>query len=145
MFPPRSGACAREIDGAHTEILVTEYTDRVLVVATQIGKLGTIFHLTRNQSGEFATLDADANDDLSRCATLIGRRDDEILHACARAIGHGLFARGLEKPVVCALGLRRECGTAAKRAVATTCVELASELLGLASGVSGYAYAADAA
>ena len=139
MFPPRSGACAREIDGAHTELLVTEYADRVLVVATQIGKLGTIFHLTRNQSSDFMTLDADGADSLSRCATLIGRRDDEILHACARAIGDGLFALGLEKPVVCALGLRRECGTAAKRAVAMTCVEMASELLGLASERSAHA------
>ena len=38
---------AFEIDGVHTEVVVTEYADRVLVLATQIGKLGTMY-LTRD-------------------------------------------------------------------------------------------------
>ncbi|CAL56885.1 Proteasome assembly chaperone 3 [Ostreococcus tauri] len=137
MFPPRSGACACEIASVHTEFLITEYTDRVLVVATQIGKLGTVYHLRRDVPGELSLQRADADalaDDegLARCETLIGRRDDATLDACARRIGEVLFARGLEKPIVCALGLRSGCGLEAKRAVASTAIERASELLGIA-------------
>ena len=54
MFPPRPGQCAYVIDGAHTEFLVTEYTDRLFIVVTQIGKLGTVFHLSRSQTAELS-------------------------------------------------------------------------------------------
>ena len=109
MFPPRAGQCAVVIDGAHTELLIAEYADRVLVVATQIGKLGTVFHLSRSQSVELSdpsyeddgeTMDdATASMDTVIARTVIGRRDDDALRACARRIADALFAEGLEKCV----------------------------------------------
>ena len=109
MFPPRAGQCACVIDGAHTEFLITEYADRVLVVATQIGKLGTVFHLSRSQSVELSdpsyeddgeTMDdATASMDTVIARTVIGRRDDDALRACARRIADVLFTEGLEKCV----------------------------------------------
>ena len=30
------------VDGVHTEVLVSDYSNRLMVVVTQIGKLGTI-------------------------------------------------------------------------------------------------------
>ena len=109
MFPPRAGQCACVIDGAHTEFLITEYADRVLVVATQIGKLGTVFHLSRSHSVELSdpsyeddgeTMDdATASMDTVIARTVIGRRDDDALRACARRIADVLFTEGLEKCV----------------------------------------------
>ena len=104
MFPPRPGQCAYVIDGAHTEFLVTEYTDRLFIVVTQIGKLGTVFHLSRSQTAELSrALAVDGVNDLADDAlssmdavvarTLIGRRDDETLRACARRIGEVLFSK----------------------------------------------------
>ena len=115
MFPPRPGQCAYVIDGAHTEFLVTEYTDRLFIVVTQIGKLGTVFHLSRSQTAELSrALAVDGVNDLADDAlssmdavvarTLIGRRDDETLRACARRIGEVLFSKGYEKYV-----RRRDC------------------------------------
>ena len=108
MFPPRPGQCAYVIDGAHTEFLVTEYTDRLFIVVTQIGKLGTVFHLSRSQTAELSRAlavdgvnvladDALSSMDAVVARTLIGRRDDETLRACARRIGEVLFSKGYEK------------------------------------------------
>jgi proteasome assembly chaperone 3 len=107
MFPPRAGQCACIIDGAHTEFLFTEYADRVLVIVTQIGKLGTVFQLSRRQSLELSDPSYDddgemmdegmASMDAVVVRTVIGRRDDEALKACARRIADVLFTEGLEK------------------------------------------------
>ena len=108
MVPPRAGQCAVVIDGAHTELLIAEYADRVLVVATQIGKLGTVFQLSRGRPlelGDLAFEDDGATDaatasvDAVVARVVIGRRDDDALRACARRIADALFAEGLEKCV----------------------------------------------
>ena len=102
MFPPRPGQCAYVIDGAHTEFLVTEYTDHVFVVATQVGKLGTVFYCEPRGEADMDYLldvDPDARAVAVRMRTLIGKRDDTTLNACARHIGEVLFARGLQKYV----------------------------------------------
>ena len=106
MFPPRAGQCAYVIDGAHTEMCVTEYSNRVFVVVTQVGKLGTVFHITTD-GGETALQDAammlrvdpNAMNDKIRVRTLIGKRDDALLSACARHVGEVLVSRGCEKCV----------------------------------------------
>ena len=107
MFPPRAGQCACVIDGAHTEFLITEYADRVLVVATQIGKLGTVFHLSRSQSVELSdpsyeddgeTMDdATASMDTVIARTVIGRRGDEGVGGREGGMVDGVFTEGFEK------------------------------------------------
>jgi proteasome assembly chaperone 3 len=113
MFPPKPGACAYVIDSTHTEFLITEYTDRVCVFVTQLGKLGTVFQcsLSRDAALNIDTLrgavamDADDEDaaetwsDAVRVRTVIGRRDCGLLQACARRVAEVLFSRGCEKYV----------------------------------------------
>lgn len=102
MFPPRPGQCAYVIDGAHTEFLVTEYSDHVFVVATQVGKLGTVFQCEPRGEADVDYLldvDPDARAVAVRMRTLIGKRDDTTLNACARHIGEVLYSRGLQKYV----------------------------------------------
>lgn len=40
MLP--SSQIARELDGAHTDVLLQAFADRILVLITQIGKVGTL-------------------------------------------------------------------------------------------------------
>jgi len=46
---PVTGLCATTIGGVHTDLLVTRYSDRTLVCVTQLGKLGTILQVERDQ------------------------------------------------------------------------------------------------
>jgi proteasome assembly chaperone 3 len=117
MFPPRPGQCAYVIDGAHTEFLVTEYSDHVFVVATQVGKLGTVFQCEPRGEADVDYLldvDPDARAVAVRMRTLIGKRDDTTLNACARHIGEVLYSRGLQKYV------DRQSRTAQKKVSART-------------------------
>ena len=107
MFPPRAGQCAYVIDGAHTEMCVTEYSNRVFVVVTQVGKLGTVFHITTDgdetalqDAAMMLRVDPNAMNDKVRVRTLIGKRDDALLIACARHVGEVLASRGCEKCVL---------------------------------------------
>lgn len=43
-FPLRTQQFEASIDGTQTAFLLTAYTDRILVVATQLGTLGTLLH-----------------------------------------------------------------------------------------------------
>jgi proteasome assembly chaperone 3 len=106
MFPPRAGQCAYVIDGAHTEMCVTEYSNRVFVVVTQVGKLGTVFHITTDgdetalqDAAMMLRVDPNAMNDKVRVRTLIGKRDDALLSACARHVGEVLVSKGCEKCV----------------------------------------------
>ena len=93
---------AFEVDGVHTEVLVTDYGTRVLVLVTQIGKLGTMF-LARGASAGPAG--ASAGLDPPDVRVLVGRHDDEMLEAAARRIAHVLKSRGIDKEVLVSLGL----------------------------------------
>ena len=96
---------AFEVDGVHTEVLVTDYGTRVLVLVTQIGKLGTMF-LARGTSAGPAG--ASAGLDPPDVRVLVGRHDDEMLEAAARRIARVLKGRGIDKEVLVSLGLRAE-------------------------------------
>lgn len=43
MLP--SANIARELDGAQTEVLLQAFADRILVLITQVGKVGTLVSL----------------------------------------------------------------------------------------------------
>lgn len=43
-FPLRTQQFEASIDGTQTAFLLTAYADRILVVATQLGTLGTMLH-----------------------------------------------------------------------------------------------------
>ena len=67
------------VDGVHTEVLVSDYSNRLMVVVTQIGKLGTIYHAA--DPGPGGVFEGDIPPEVR---TLIGRYDDATLEAAAR-------------------------------------------------------------
>ena len=69
------------VDGVHTEVLVSDYSNRLMVVVTQIGKLGTIYHAA--DPGPGGVFEGDIPPEVR---TLIGRYEDETLEAAARRL-----------------------------------------------------------
>eukprot|EP00958_Prasinococcus_capsulatus_P023325 scaffold3428_cov379-Prasinococcus_capsulatus_cf.AAC.34 len=67
----------REVQGVHTEFLVSFYSNRVLVVITQLKKLGTLVSARR---------DTTDGPDVYSVSTLLGKRDDVSYPRSARAV-----------------------------------------------------------
>ena len=85
---------AFKVDGVHTEVLVTDYGNRVMVVVTQIGKLGTVYYAA--DPGPGGVFEGDLPPEVR---TLIGRYDDETLEAAARRLAQIVQSRGVNKCV----------------------------------------------
>tara|TARA_B100000482_G_scaffold93543_1_gene67385 strand:+ start:267 stop:542 length:276 start_codon:yes stop_codon:yes gene_type:complete len=83
---------AFKVDGVHTEVLVTNYGNRVMVVVTQIGKLGTVYYAA--DPGPGGVFEGDLPPEVR---TLIGRYDDETLEAAARRLAQIVQSRGVNK------------------------------------------------
>ncbi|KAF9200763.1 hypothetical protein BGZ49_009006 [Haplosporangium sp. Z 27] len=49
VFPIVNKQAARTIQGRHTEVLVTSFADKILIVITQYGKVGSLIHTTVDQ------------------------------------------------------------------------------------------------
>ncbi|KZV45679.1 hypothetical protein F511_02339 [Dorcoceras hygrometricum] len=97
-FPVRSTSISLDVQGNETEIIISGYGDHVLVLATQIGSMGTILH-ARKEEG--LTVDATFN-----VAVVFGKRNEPMLVACARQIIQHISDTGSSKALVLSLGLR---------------------------------------
>ena len=80
------------VDGVHTEVLVSDYSNRLMVVVTQIGKLGTIYHAA--DPGPGGVFEGDIPPEVR---TLIGRYDDATFEAAARRLVQIVQSRGVSK------------------------------------------------
>ncbi|KAF8955529.1 hypothetical protein BGZ46_002613, partial [Entomortierella lignicola] len=49
VFPIINKQAARTIQGRHTEVLVTSFADKILIVITQYGKVGSLIHTAVDQ------------------------------------------------------------------------------------------------
>ena len=117
---------AFEVDGIHTEVLVSDYGNRVMVLATQIGKLGTMY-LTVDPGPGGAV-----GPEPPEVRTLTGRHDDEMLEAAARRLAQVVQSRGCDKPVLVSLGLRPKLEMGTLRGVVRAASDFATESLELA-------------
>ncbi|CAD7699887.1 unnamed protein product [Ostreobium quekettii] len=88
----------RDIEGVSTDFVLSAYDDRVVVVATQIGTVGTVL-----QASPETALDGSVTFGVS---VLLGRRDQEELLLCARRIVDGASKTGCRRPLIICLGLK---------------------------------------
>jgi proteasome assembly chaperone 3 len=87
------------IDGVHTELLISDYSNRLLVVVTQIGKLGTMYHAAGAGPGGGGGEGGGGSllGEAPEVRTLVGRHDDEMLTAAARRLVQIVQGRGVSK------------------------------------------------
>lgn len=45
-FPVRNKQAARDVQGMHTEVLVSSYADKIFIVVSQYGRIGSLIHTT---------------------------------------------------------------------------------------------------
>jgi len=78
------------------------FENRVMVVVTQMGKLGTILQ-AKQDAVQHGTNDSTAYS----VQTLLGRRDEPLLETAARRLSELMVSSGCRRPLVLSLGLKR--------------------------------------
>ncbi|KAJ7517169.1 hypothetical protein O6H91_21G012900 [Diphasiastrum complanatum] len=97
-FPVATTQLSSIIEDTRTEFMLCSYDDAVLVIVTQLGKLGTILH-ARKEQVHSGTSTFNVN-------VLMGKRDEPILVACARQIIEHMSNSGSSRSLVLSLGLK---------------------------------------
>ena len=98
-LPMRSTSFAGEVGGTPTDFLLTAFVDRIMVVITQLGTLGTVLH------AEKETAMGGASTFAYRVDTLLGRRDQPLAELCARQLAERLYDAGCDRPLLLCLAL----------------------------------------
>nr|GMD56235.1 proteasome assembly chaperone 3 [Ipomoea batatas] len=106
VFPVRHKQFSLDIQGNKTDIVICSYDDHFLVIATQIGSMGTILH-ARKEEG----MTTEPNFSVS---VILGKRDEPMLVACARQLIEHISSSGSSRPLVLALGLKDHSVTTLK-------------------------------
>eukprot|EP01087_Luapelamoeba_hula_P017879 TRINITY_DN5684_c0_g1_i1.p1 TRINITY_DN5684_c0_g1~~TRINITY_DN5684_c0_g1_i1.p1 ORF type:complete len:167 (+),score=44.90 TRINITY_DN5684_c0_g1_i1:23-502(+) len=72
---------AAVINGHHTELVITPYSNVVFIIVTQLGKIGTLMQVNTDIAGVEAGGDAHYS-----VNTLLGKRDDPVLTLYAQQL-----------------------------------------------------------
>lgn len=97
--PLRSTSFSEDVGGRRTDFVLTAYVDRLMIVITQLGTLGTVLHAEKETVlGGGATY---------RIDTLLGRRDEPLMELCARQLAERLGGANCDRPLLLCLALER--------------------------------------
>ncbi|KAL1824623.1 hypothetical protein DCAR_0312704 [Daucus carota subsp. sativus] len=97
-FPVRHKKLSVDITGNRTDIVICSYDDHILVIATQIGSLGTIIN-ARKEEGVLTN-------PTFHVSVIFGKRDEPVLVACARQLIEHISNSGSSRPLILSLGLK---------------------------------------
>ena len=92
-----TNVCVMEVP---TDIVCTAYSDRIFVVITQINKFGTLIQAEAETKADGGKI--------YQISTLMGKRDDPLLHIYARQIIERI-AEHCNKPLLLCISLQPEC------------------------------------
>lgn len=98
QFPVPYKQLTTTIKGIKTDLVLCSYDDHILVMASQIGTVGTMLH-ARKEEG-FAT------NPIFNVSVLFGKRDEPMLVACARQLIENISKAGSSRPLVISIGLK---------------------------------------
>ncbi|KAJ4773497.1 Proteasome assembly chaperone 3 [Rhynchospora pubera] len=98
QFPVSHKSFSLNIKGNKTDIVICKYDDSFMVMATQIGCMGTILHARKEESV--------STDPTFHVAVIFGKRDEPFLVACARQLIEHISSYGSTRPLVLSLGLK---------------------------------------
>jgi proteasome assembly chaperone 3 len=94
-----------DIAGRRTGFVVIGFVNRIMIVVTQLGTLGSVLHAEKETVlGGGSTYRVD---------TLVGRRDEPLAELCARQLAERLDAAGCDRQVLLCLALQRDALTPA--------------------------------
>ncbi|WOL17588.1 hypothetical protein Cni_G26381 [Canna indica] len=97
-FPVTQKAVSLDIKGNKTEIVISKYDDRFLVIVTQIGCMGTILHARKEESV--------STDPTYNVSVVFGKRDEPWLLACGRQLIEHISCSDSSRHLVLSLGLK---------------------------------------
>ncbi|CBI34911.3 uncharacterized protein LOC100242250 [Vitis vinifera] len=97
-FPVSVKKLCFDIKGNKTNVVICSYDDCFLVIATQIGGMGTILH-ARKEEG--VSIHPTFN-----VSVLFGKRDEPMLVASARQLIEHISSSGSSRSLVLSLGLK---------------------------------------
>ncbi|XP_059670153.1 uncharacterized protein LOC132315768 [Cornus florida] len=98
-FPVPHNKLSLDIKGNKTDIIISSYDDHFLVIATQIGSMGTILH-ARKEEGLLSIHPT------FHVSVIFGKRDEPMLVTCARQLIEHISSSGSSRPLVLSLGLK---------------------------------------
>lgn len=91
----------RAVQGQHTDLVISIYTDRILIVLTQLRKLGTVLEITRDTVRKPA--EGSSGRAIFSVNTLLGVEREEQ-HLLARILAEKL---DIKKPVLLTLAVKQ--------------------------------------
>ncbi|KAL3346873.1 hypothetical protein AABB24_025359, partial [Solanum stoloniferum] len=97
-IPVQQKKLSLDIKGNKTDIVICAYDDHFMVIATQIGSMGTIFQARKEEGVSIHPTFS--------VSVLLGKRDEPMLVACARQIIEHISNAGSSRSLVLSLGLR---------------------------------------
>ncbi|XP_044501946.1 uncharacterized protein LOC123222976 [Mangifera indica] len=97
-FPVPHKKFSVDIKGNKTDIVICSYDDHFLVIASQIGTMGTILQARKDEG---MSMNPTFN-----VSVLFGKRDEPMLVACARQLIEHISSTGSSQPLVLSLGLK---------------------------------------
>jgi len=102
-----------KVGGVNTDLVVTNYSDRLFIVVSQLGKLGTICEARREkaQSQQGGVGDEGAGRPVYTVSTLLGKESEEV-ELVARLLAEKL---ALGKPIVVCVAVKGITFTIAKQ------------------------------
>ncbi|PON69760.1 Proteasome assembly chaperone [Parasponia andersonii] len=109
-FPVANKNLSLEIKGNKTDIVICGYDDHFLVIATQIGTMGTILQ-ARKDEGVLTQPTFDVS-------VIFGKRDEPMLVACARQLIEHISISGSSRSLILSLGLKDHSAETLKGVVA---------------------------
>ncbi|XP_004304627.1 PREDICTED: proteasome assembly chaperone 3 [Fragaria vesca subsp. vesca] len=109
-FPVPHKKFSLEIKGIKTDVVICCYDDHFLVIATQIGAMGTILQASKEEGATF-------NPTYS-VSVIFGKRDEPMLEACARQLVEHISNSRSSRPLMLSLGLKDHSAETLKGIVA---------------------------
>ncbi|XP_017975259.1 PREDICTED: proteasome assembly chaperone 3 isoform X2 [Theobroma cacao] len=97
-FPVPYKNFSLEIKGNSTDLVVCRYDDHFLVMATQIGTMGTILHARKEEGVSIQPT--------FHVSVIFGKRDEPMLLAIARQLIEQISSSASSLPLVLSLGLK---------------------------------------
>ncbi|KAK2661764.1 hypothetical protein Ddye_000338 [Dipteronia dyeriana] len=97
QFPAPHKNFSVDIKGYKTDVVICNYDDHFLVIATQIGTMGTILHARKEEGMSVQPTFS--------VSVIFGKRDEPMLVACARQLVEHISS-GSSKPLLLSLGLK---------------------------------------